>query len=490
MSKETFYLRMEGVNLDSFVFDTKDLSTVRGGSLLLLEAVDLVEEKLKEQCPEGNVVAISTGASSGLFKFEAERESRAYEIRDAIESALNRDEQLKHATFMVDVLPARGEENFAEDREQLIARNRWRQMSSPCLAVPSRVSGCKDACATDLIRPEAAESNRRNKEGKKVSESVWQRRQYGIESKRGKLYQRLTGLPETVKFAEDLGKLTDDSSRENLHHKMAVVYVDGNSFGKLHADFSKSRLSEFDREIKGKRKAFLGKLVERMEVDPSGWKTTTGGACRLETLLWGGDEFMLVVPAWKGWETLQLFYQESKNWEFDGKPLTHSAGLVFCHHNAPIHRIKALAHDLAEVCKDKRVVGEKDNYFACQVLESFDHISGNVADYLKKMSVDNNLRSMVLAGKDMGKIADGFAKFKADEAFARGRLHGIVKAHRNGKEDEAKNEAKKLMAAVAGETNHILNSLTGLLNGDAHRWLHICDLWDYVGLAKGGAANG
>ena len=37
-----YYLRVEGVNLAHFVYDTQDLSTVRGGSLLLLRAVDEV----------------------------------------------------------------------------------------------------------------------------------------------------------------------------------------------------------------------------------------------------------------------------------------------------------------------------------------------------------------------------------------------------------------------------------------------------------------
>jgi hypothetical protein len=30
-----YLLRVEGVNMDSFVFDTQDLRTIRGGSLLL-----------------------------------------------------------------------------------------------------------------------------------------------------------------------------------------------------------------------------------------------------------------------------------------------------------------------------------------------------------------------------------------------------------------------------------------------------------------------
>jgi len=38
MSK--YYLRMEGVNLNNFVYETQDLSTIRGSGLLLLKAVD------------------------------------------------------------------------------------------------------------------------------------------------------------------------------------------------------------------------------------------------------------------------------------------------------------------------------------------------------------------------------------------------------------------------------------------------------------------
>ena len=36
----TYYLRIEAVNFDAFLGDTHDLSTVRGGGLLLLEAVE------------------------------------------------------------------------------------------------------------------------------------------------------------------------------------------------------------------------------------------------------------------------------------------------------------------------------------------------------------------------------------------------------------------------------------------------------------------
>ena len=38
-----YYLRVEAVNLDNFVYDTNDISTISGGSFLLLDTVNRVE---------------------------------------------------------------------------------------------------------------------------------------------------------------------------------------------------------------------------------------------------------------------------------------------------------------------------------------------------------------------------------------------------------------------------------------------------------------
>ncbi len=58
-----YYLRIEGVNLSNFVYDTQDLSTIRGGGLILLDSIDKLKENFK-----GILDPISTGASSGLFE--------------------------------------------------------------------------------------------------------------------------------------------------------------------------------------------------------------------------------------------------------------------------------------------------------------------------------------------------------------------------------------------------------------------------------------
>ena len=61
----TYYLRIEAVNLVNFVYDTQDLSTIRGGSMLIREAV---ARRIGQRFPD--LEAVSVGASAGLFRFE------------------------------------------------------------------------------------------------------------------------------------------------------------------------------------------------------------------------------------------------------------------------------------------------------------------------------------------------------------------------------------------------------------------------------------
>lgn len=40
-----YYLRIAGVNLDAFINDTENLSTIRGSGLLLLRVMDTIQEQ-------------------------------------------------------------------------------------------------------------------------------------------------------------------------------------------------------------------------------------------------------------------------------------------------------------------------------------------------------------------------------------------------------------------------------------------------------------
>lgn len=356
-----YYLRVEAVNLGAFIYDTQDLSTERGGSLLLLAAIDRVKDKFLSKGDE----IIMCGASIGLLSFQADGPDDAEKRRQDVETLLRDDEQLKHASFVVDIQPALVD--FKHDSEALLARNRWRQMTMPSMAYPGEG---KSVCKEDRVRPAAPNST--------MSASVSVRREYGKTQKQG-FYKGLLAddkLPN--RFAQDLGAIAKNKTMGNLDGKLAVFYADGNGFSTLRDKVVKDAtdLTKFANAISEKRMALVAKLF-KTAVPSSKWKGSDGSGeyFRMETLLWGGDELIWVVPAWLGWDLARYFFRETRDWKLaSGEPLTHAAGLVFCHQKAPISRITQLAKDLADMVKEKvKSADQTTNGIAYLALESFDN---------------------------------------------------------------------------------------------------------------------
>ncbi len=463
MSK--YYLRIEGVNLTNFVYDTQDLSTIRGGGLRLLDAIEEIEDRFKNK-----LHPISTGASSGLFEANVSTFDDAQHVKGQVKDYLNKDSCLKYATFVVDILKS-NDSNFKEDKEKILALNRWSQMQSPSVAVPSQTSDTP--CTIDMVRP--AGSNRlpkyKDKEDVPVSDSVYYRRDYGLKAKQ-RFYEKITGITTLPEFVYDLDKLTSDESQGNLHHKMAVIYIDGNRFGAIQEETKvQDELKSWDDTIKQYRKQMLGELLNETILKPE-W--TNGDKHRMETLLWGGDEIIWVVPAWVGWWTLDFFYRHSKSWRFNGTPLKHAAGIVFCHHNAPIHRITPLAKELAEEAKKK---DRSKSLFVYQKLESFDHIGKDFKSHVSSVYKGKaKADDLILDGEQMQKIRAQIIELKEND-FPVSRLHKVVYAVISGQEDIESIIKKTITDKALTEQ---LKSLTTLLNGESTKWIHIAELWDYI----------
>jgi len=479
-----YYLRMEGANLANVIGDTQDLSTIRGGGLLLLHAV----KEAKEWLP--HLHEISTGASAGLFSFTAADKEGAGKVRDELEKKFKEDEKYKHFTFVVDVTEKTP--NFALDREMLLALNRYRQMQSPSLAIPTMDSKCTLPCTTDLVRPQSTSERHYGKDSQRISESVYQRRTYGKEQKQA-FYEQETGIPGLKNFASDFGSIGADSGQGNLNNKLAVIYLDGNCFGKLQTDCTTPQeLNAFDQAIKEKRRAFLKALFEQKILKEDGWlfKGKEGEEYRFEILLWGGDEMIFVVPAWKGWETLQFFYQQTAAWQYDKKPLFHAGGLVFCHHKAHIHRITSLAKELGDMAKADR----ERNLFMVKSLESFDHIGQDTEGYFKaqteKIAGENDsFRPFLLDGEKMGKMAEAVTTLKHAE-FPRSKIYQYLKELHAGKPDKAGATIVKALKMHGTGCYDALKALAELLHGDEMRWLHIAELWDYLPVHENTAEGG
>ena len=458
-----YYLRMEGVNLDNFAYDTNDLSTIRGGSLILLYAVDKVKGEYTQ------LKSISTGASSGLFSFEATDEREAEDLRLKVESLLRTGKE-KHATFVVDSVADGGD--FVKAKETLIARNHLRQMRCPSFAIPGD-SG-KTVCEFDRLRPANKTITKGQKE-QQASESVKVRHDFGKESKQD-FYRKLTGIEGLPKFVNDFDELTKDPTKGNLHHKMAVIYIDGNNFGRFEKECkTPEALKTWDDDIKRHRKGMLKTLLEDMK-NSSGW-TTDEGKMRFETLLWGGDDLTWIVPAWKGWSTLEFFFNKSRNWVYGDRQLTHAAGIVFCHHNAPIHRITKLAKNLAELAKEEN---RMQDLVAYEVLESFDQagISMNDLNELRRKRCPEAVepKELLISGGSIEHALKNMSVLK--KGFPKRQLHKIIKALPDGPE-----KVNELVGKIKLDerTNKACEELKDCFGKEGSFWLHAADLWDYIG---------
>ena len=231
--KQNYYLHLEAVNIDAFTSDTHNLSVIRGGSMLLRNAIDRIQR-------EFNLKSISTGASIGFFEFERE-ENKAIDLHEEVRNYLAKDPYLKHATFVVEIFPKSG--NYVKDRKRLLALNRWQQFQQPTLSLPelNTDTNTTRACALEGKRPGTEKPSQKEvEENYLLSPSVNVRLDYG-RKERHQFYKKelkkanLT-LPDGTRFIwnfKDLARLPNKGlghPRGHLHDKMAVLYFDGNKF--------------------------------------------------------------------------------------------------------------------------------------------------------------------------------------------------------------------------------------------------------------------
>ncbi|RJQ59466.1 MAG: hypothetical protein C4530_09185 [Desulfobacteraceae bacterium] len=470
-----YYLRVEAVNLGNSVYDTGDISTIRGGSFLLLDAVNELANSLKF------LEKLSTGASTGLFLIQngtsprdAENEVRAFLW----------EKTGGHATFVVNSIDA-GSMSFKEIHESLFAANRWSQFQE--LTIPWR-GGWKASegpCALDGVRPGTEAVKFPEGDVKKLSPPVLFRRQMG-QKLRNNIYARiLKRNPKSLPaFTDNLEDLSEDPDQGNLNGKIAYIYIDGNKFGSIRDTFclSENFLKDFDRAVQEEFRApLLERLITSMETDSV--SKTGENKLRLETLLWGGDEIEWVVPAWKAWHVLRIFYEFNPPPELKdaGIPLTHTAGVVFCHHNAPILQIRKMAHDLVDLAKstisgipDTREKGDIIQYL---ILESFDMIEGNIKAFFPDYYRPAAHTDFLIRGQDLKRIAELMESLRS--YFPHGKVYEIIEAVRKG-QDVGPIRDRGISDCPAAAKSVLQSALDGILGGNPGRWLMIADLWDYA----------
>jgi hypothetical protein len=401
----TTYLRVEAVNIGEVAWDTEQLSVNRGGGLMLLYAIRAVAAKFQDK-----LKTISQGASIGVFEVLKDHEGivgqiRAFLSRDCMTIEVGKTVipalPLSQATFLVAVVSAENGQ-FQKANELLIADIKWQQLQG--LSFSSQWGPSTAAvCEIDEIRPAPISSHVPGKiDPVRLSVSSNDRRKVG-RTIRQQFYRNELGELESDQnliFSTDTEQLSQGAPKAfgTLEGKIALVYADGNAFGAVQKALREpSEIRDWDQSIRGlRRDKFLRPLLRCTKNDEAwqfeGESTPADGTrrkgIRIETLMWGGDEFMMMVPAWKGLELAQTLFEHRDEWSFKTKPLTHAVSVVFAHHNAPISRLKSLAEKLVEGAK-QHADHKFKNSLSWLMLESFDHLGSGFENYWNRLGALN-----------------------------------------------------------------------------------------------------
>ncbi len=585
---DKIYLRAEAVNLANLIKDTEDLSTIRGSGLMILDLTGPVGRAIDRSGLATSKTQVTSGASQTVFRVELKADSLPQQLEAAVSAELRRDARLRFATVVVVVQAAT---DYATAREALLARTRWQQLRqsriSPAGLIPSpptipanadQDTSWRPWCAVDLVRPVAKTAeNVRNEEKRGVGESVFVRRNFGFAEKQG-FYEREVGWTPQADIAEKMRAAWDfhqiaqfDTGPESakayqdlpsvLNGKIALLYVDGNRFGKIQADkcTTEEAQAQWDQMCQGQRRKALQAILKQAWdqehpdwTDPRWWNYSNPKEwrLRLETLLWGGDELLWVVPAWQGLQVAQTFFEaierrqpapaaelKRDHWgapvssqsrgirNLDRKPskgketavgqqhaeakvdfgiLTYSAGLVFCHAEAPIQRVWDLAHELAE--EAKQAVHREANALSYTVLESFDQLgeslqaarlrqlpfspSDEATDVAKRLTdTGQRLDRTVIRSEELAGLLKAIQWMKAN--FPRGSVYRILRVLRQDKWKTPFTTwfSRAMRDLPASERRHgaqyldffdLRTAKPGDELGRRLNWMHLAELWDYA----------
>lgn len=485
-------LRIEAVNLAFVIDDTEDLSTRRGGSSMLLAAVNQLKNHFS-----GRLEEISTGASVGLFALQPTAGDGQQLLAEVRQFLQNPEKPYAHATFAVDLVQ---DASFRSASEKAVAANRWWQMRE--LNFTTAWGESSKVCGTDEIRPGTHKNCSPKPDSEYVSASVYVRRQAGRDL-RQTIYRDILGESLSLQFTDETASLSTfpaGAFKEippNLNGKMAVFYADGNGFGHFQRDCQDAAaLHAWDSDIKQKRKKLLRKLLDWLEQTP--WARTDTGELRFETLLWGGDELLFLLPAWLGLEFAEQFFALTADWHYAGKPLTHAAGLVFAKHSTPISQLQKLAKQLAEHGKSE--TRKQQNTLSWVVLESFDHTGDQIDKFWQRNGITENGWDKLLltterlaALRDLPALKDALprsALVRALRSIATGQqekeyklLQSTYRSTEQSLSQEQQETLARLWQAFDSQWNNQLpagEALESWAAREAVPWTALLELWDYL----------
>jgi len=256
-------------------------------------------------------------------------------------------------------------------------------------------------------------------EHKLVSASLLARRAYGRYARQGFYAGEADKKCGKLFFVNNFKELVENPPQgiaESARNKMAVFYTDGNSFTQLSGRTVEERKAFSTQLRRLMRKELLTPLLEELEklqqnehtrkfVSIEGEEEAGGkGLLRFETLLWGGDEVMFVMPAWLGLWFTARFFQLIRDWQSPaGESLTFGAGLLICNYKTPIRVAKKIVkNELAEAAATwGKQQKSTQNAISIFVMESIEPMEEGLLEIRKRqLGLKDNLEDALIIPGD------------------------------------------------------------------------------------------
>ncbi|TQD37503.1 hypothetical protein ACTTAK_06290 [Rhodobacter capsulatus] len=325
------FLYLEGVNLYATIYDTEDLSTIRGGSMALETLAQRAQAAL------GGTLR-GQGASTALLEFSGPPPEE-----DKIRAFLSATPQC-HFTLTW---------GTGETEAQAIKAARDRQFSQLATVVlPAIMAGVRP-CAIDHTRPGTiSDFDLKEQKERFLCASVADRRKIGRVG-RPQLFRKRQ--PQPPQSFEDIAPEDAPGLKPNVRGKIAVIVADGMGGGDLAKAYG-TDTAGFSTAMA----AFRARLAEAIE----DWASAEGliytdkagvAHARVDVLMWGGDDMTFVVPASHVLGFLAAL-QGVLGAPFDKDKGTarfgHRIGCVIAQRKTPIRLLKKLAGSAEAALRD------------------------------------------------------------------------------------------------------------------------------------------
>lgn len=406
------YIHIEGIFFYENILDTEDISTIRGGSMLL----ETLGERVETELSQYHVKLVEYGASKAVLEC-------AIDDKDEIETALLefvKKDPDRHLALAWGTAKLREAEEPQDAKKRAKARFRKHQYQTATVPWPNTTQD-DYFDQLDLTRP----ATHKDDVGRFISARNLTFRNEGRKNR------PQFNLKPPQSFHDILAN-PPASVSDQVKNKLAVVYADGSGLGKIQRD----NPDQFSQIMDKNRK----ELAERLE----DWLVSLGDfgmnstRPRFDVLIWGGDDITFVMPAWLLFPFVETFAEQTRKWTFSGGHVSHRISAVIAHYKTPIRQMRNLVAGGEQLIKDAGLE-TSHSMMSVDVFESSPLPFDTLLKYRQHLYGDDyRLGSDVLDAEDLPdfkalvdrKIGDDASEGKISRTQLHRVLEGLRSNHR------------------------------------------------------------